>query len=97
MTPDEQLDRLEEELARLKSEHPNVPGILRLGNNCLRSCPEWKWQQHGWTVSEGDSCGIMNGDDKQQQTALLSILKGNMIHKVVIVPGIDMLEVVPDL
>ncbi len=97
MTPDEQLDRLETELARLKSEHPNVPGILRLTNTCLRSCSKWKWGQHGWVVSEGDSCGIMNGDDKQQRTALLSILKGNMIHKVVFVPGVDVLEVVPDV
>ena len=38
----------------------------------------------------------MNGDYKQQVTALLSILKGDMIHKVVFVPGVDLLEVVPD-
>ena len=96
MTPDEQLDRLQAEVARLKSEHPEVPGILRLATNCLRSCSKWKWQQHGWTISEGESCGLMNGDYKQQVTALLSILKGDMIHKVVFVPGADVLEVVPD-
>jgi hypothetical protein len=96
VTPDEQLDRLDAELNRLKSEHPNVPGTLRLANNCLRGCSKWKWQQHGWVLSDGDSCGIMNGDDKQQRTALLSILKEHMIHKVVFVPGVDVLEVVPD-
>ena len=95
MTPDEQLKRLVAELDRLKSEHPNEPGILRLTNNCLRACSKWKWEQHGWALSEGEACGIMNGDDKQQRTALLSILKGNMIRKVEFVPG-DVLEVVSD-
>jgi hypothetical protein len=96
VTPDEQLDRLDAELDRFKSEHPNVPGVLRLANNCLRSCSKWKWQQHGWTPSDGESCGIMNGDDKEQRTALLSILKGHSICKVVFVPVADLLEVVPD-
>ena len=96
MTPDEQLERLDVELERLKSEHPNVPGILRLTNTCLRSCSKWKWEQHGWTVSDGEACGIMNGDDKAQRTALLSILKGHMIHKIEFVPEADVLEVVSD-
>jgi hypothetical protein len=96
MTPDEQLERLDAELDRLKSEHPNVPGILRLTNNCLRACSKWRWEQHGWTLSDGEACAIMNGDDKQQRTALLSILKGRMIHKVQFVPGVDVLEVVSD-
>jgi hypothetical protein len=38
----------------------------------------------------------MNGDDKEQRTALLSVLKGHMIHQVEFVPGVDVLEVVPD-
>jgi len=38
----------------------------------------------------------MNGDDKEQRTALLSILKGRMIHKVEFVPGVDVLEVISD-
>ena len=96
MTPDEQLERLAAELDRLKSEHPNVHGILRLANTCLRSCSRWKWEQHGWTITDGEACGIMNGDDKEQRTALLSVLKGRMIHKVEFVPGVDVLEVVPD-
>ena len=96
MTPDERLERLDAELDRLKREHPNVPGILRLTSHCLRACSKWKWEQHGWVVSDGESCGIMNGDDKEQRTALLSILKGHMIHKVEFVPGTDLLEVVPD-
>ena len=96
MTPDEQLERLDVELDRLKSEHPSVPGILRLTNNCLRSCSKWKWEQHGWALSDGEACGIMNGDDKEQRTALLSILKAHMIHKVEFVPAADVLEVVAD-
>jgi len=38
----------------------------------------------------------MNGDDKEQRTALLSILKKQMVHKVEFVPGKDLLEVVSD-
>ena len=97
MTPDEQLDRLDAELDRLKSEHPNVHGILRLTNNCLRSCSKWKWEQHGWTLSDGEVCGIMNGSDSEQRTSLLSILTEHLIHKVEFVPSVDVLEVVPDL
>ena len=97
MTPDEQLDRLDAELERLRSEHPNVPGILRLTNTCLRSCSKWKWEQHGWTITDGQVCGIMNGSDKDQQTALLSVLKGHMISKVEFVSEADVLEVVPDV
>ncbi|MGO9108395.1 MAG: hypothetical protein ACLP9L_04105 [Thermoguttaceae bacterium] len=94
MTPDEQLQRLGTELNRLKAEHPDLPGILRLTNNCLRSCSKWRWEQHGWTLSDGEACAVMNGDDKEQRTALLSILKGHRIHKVEFVPGVDVLEVV---
>ncbi len=96
MTPDEQLARLVAELDRLNSEHPNTPGILRLSNHCLRSCSKWKWEQHGWTLSDGQACEIMNGTDKEQRTALLSVLKERMIHKVEFVHGLDVLEVVPD-
>jgi hypothetical protein len=38
----------------------------------------------------------MNGDDKEQRTALLSVLKGNMIYKVEFAAGANVLEVVPD-
>lgn len=96
MTPDEKLDRLDAELDRLKSEHPNVRGILRLANNCLRACSKWKWEQHGWTLSDGEACQIMNGNDKEQGTALLSVLKAHMIHKIDFAAGVDVLEVVPD-
>ena len=96
MTPDEQLKRLAAELDRLKSEHPSAQGILRLTNTCLRSCSKWKWEKHGWAITDGEACGIMNGDDKEQRTALLSVLKGHMIHKVEFTAGVNVLEVVPD-
>lgn len=38
----------------------------------------------------------MNGSEEEQRTALLSVLKGRMIHKVEFVPGVDVLEVMPD-
>ena len=96
MTPDEQLTRLDAELHRLKSEHPNAYGILRLTSAGLRPCSKWKWEQHGYAVSDGQACGIMNGSDKDRQAALLSILKGHMIHKIEFVADVDVLEVVPD-
>ena len=96
VTPDEQLDRLDAELDRLKTEHPGAQGILRLTSNCLRPCSKWKWEQHGWALSDGEACGMMNGDDKERRTALLSILKQHMIHKVEFVPGLDALEIMAD-
>ncbi len=94
MTPDEQLTRLDVELDRFKSEHPDVHGILRLANSSLRSCSKWRWEQHGWTITDGESCAIMNGDDKEQRTALLSILKGHGVRAVEFVPGIEAMEIV---
>ncbi len=96
MTPDEQLDHLDQELTRLESEHPGAQGILRLTESRLRGCSKWKWEQHGWTLSDGDACGNMNGTERERRTALLSILKTRGIHKVEFVPGEDRLEVVAD-
>lgn len=92
MTPDEELDHLDAELKRLQSEHPDTPGVLWLTDQCLRRCSKWKWEQHGWTISDGQACGIMNGDDQARRTALMSVLKGH-IHKIVFVPGLDTLKV----
>ena len=39
----------------------------------------------------------MNGDDAEQRTALLSILKASKIQKVEFVPGAATLEVVLDV
>ena len=94
VTPDEELEHLDAELERLQSEHPNAPGVLRLTDQCLRGCSKWKWEQHGWTISDEQTCGIMNGNDRERRTALLSVLKGH-IHKIEFVSGLDMLKVVP--
>ena len=95
MTPDEELEHLDAELKRLQSEHPNTLGILRLTGKCLRGCSKWKWEQHGWSISDGQTCGIMNGNDRERHTALLAVLKG-FIHKIEFVSGLDTLEIVPD-
>jgi hypothetical protein len=97
MTPHEQLDRLNAELDRLHSEHPNVQGILRLSDAYLVGCSKWKWEQHGWTVTDQQVCGIMNGNERERRTGLLSILKERMIEKVEFVAGAEVLEVLPDL
>jgi hypothetical protein len=78
VTPDEELKYLNAELERLKSEHPGTPGVLRMTDQCLRRCSKWKWEQHGWTISEGQTSGIMNGSDQERRTALLSVLKGQV-------------------
>ena len=93
MTPDEELERLDAQLKQLQTEHPNTLGVLRLTDQCLRGCSRWKWEQHGWTISEGQSCGIMNGNEQDRRTALLSVLKGH-IQKVEFVSGLDPLNVV---
>ncbi len=94
VTPDQELEHLDAELERLQSEHPNMLGVLRLTDKQLRGCSKWKWEQHGWTVSDGQACGIMNGNERERRTALLAVLKGH-IHKIEFVSGVDMLEVVP--
>ena len=94
MTPDEELDHLEAELDRLRSERPNMPGVLQLTDQCLRQCSKWKWEQHRWTITDGQACGIRNGNDKERRTALLSVLT-RYIHKIEFIPGLDMLKVVP--
>ena len=97
MTPNEQLEKLVAELNWLKREHPNTPGILRLSDTSFRSCSKWKWEQHGWTtISDGEACGVMNGNEKGRREALLSILKGHGIHKIEFVSDEDVLKVVPD-
>jgi hypothetical protein len=97
MTPHEQLERLDAELDRLHSEHPNTQGILRLTDTYLTACSKWKWKQHGWTISDQQVCGIMNGNDRERRAALLSVLEGHMIHKIEFIAGVDELEVLPDL
>ncbi len=94
VTPDEELEHLDAELERLQSEQPNTPGVLRLTDQCLRGCSKWKWERHGWTISDGQTSGIMNGNERERRTALLSVLKGQ-IHAIEFVSGSDMLEVVP--
>src|SRR5512135_2727984 len=97
MTPHAKLERLDAELDRLRSEHPNVPGILRLADAYFSACSKWKWEQHGWTISDQQVCGIINGNDRERRTALLSVLTGQMIDRIEFSPAMDVLEVVPNL
>lgn len=94
MTPDEQLDHLDKELEHLRGKKTSSKGILRLTDSRLRGCSKWKWEQHGWTLSDGDACGIMNGNERERRTALLSVLKSVGIQEVEFVDGEDSLEVV---
>lgn len=96
MTPDEELDLLDHALDQFHEEHPDTRGLLRLPISALRSCSKWKWQMHGWTISDGESCGIMNGTERDRHTALLAILKTHGIERIEFVADAAGLEVVPD-
>ena len=93
MTPNEELDYLNAELERVENEHSDTPRVLRLTDNCLRGLSKWKWEQRGWTIDDGQACGIRNGDDQSRRTALMSVLKGH-IDEVEFASGLEMLEVV---
>ena len=94
MTPNEELDHLDAELKQLQNEHSNTMGVLRLSEKCLRRSSKWQWEQHGWTLSAGESCGIMNGTEPSRRTALMSVLKAH-ISAIEFVSGLEKLEIVP--
>jgi hypothetical protein len=93
VTPDEELKHLDAELERLQDDHSNTARVLRLTDKCLRRCSTWKWEQHDWTISDGQSCDIRNGNEAARRTALMSVLKGR-IHEIEFVSGLEKLEVV---
>lgn len=94
MTPNEELDHLAAELKRLRDEHSSATGVLRLTDKCLRRISKWKWEQHGWTISDGESCGIRNGEERSRRMALMSVLKEH-IHEIEFVSDLERLEVIP--
>ena len=93
MTPNDELKHLDEELERLQDDHSNTARVLRLTDKCLRGCSTWKWEQHGWTISDSQACGIRNGNEQARRTALMSVLKEH-IHEIEFVSGLERLEVV---
>lgn len=93
MTPNEELEHLDAELEQLQNEHPNTARVLRLSNTCLRGLSKWKWEQHGWTISDGQACGIRNGNDEARRNALLSVLKGH-VDTIEFISGLERLEIV---
>ena len=92
MTPNDELKHLDAELARLQDDHSNTARILRLTDKCLRRCSTWKWKQHGWTISDGQACGIRNGNERARRIGLMAVLKGH-IHEVEFVADLERLEV----
>lgn len=93
MAPNDELNRLDAELERMQNDHSKTARVLRLTDKCLRGCSTWKWEQHGWTISDGQSCGIRNGDERARRTALMSVLKEH-IQEIEFVSGLERLEVV---
>jgi len=93
VAPNDELKHLAAELERLQDDHANASRILRLTDTCLRGCSTWKWEQHGWTISDGQACGIRNGDERARRTALLAVLK-EQVHEIEFVAGLERLEIV---
>ncbi len=93
MAPNDELKHLDAELERLRDDHSHAARVLRLTDKCLRQCSTWKWKQHGWAISDGQACGIRNGDERARRTALMSVLKEH-IHEIEFVSGLERLEVV---
>jgi hypothetical protein len=93
VTPNDELKQLDAELERLQDDHSNATRVLRLTDKCLRRCSAWKWEQHGWIISDGQSCGVRNGNERARRTALMSVLKEH-IHEIEFVSGLERLEVV---
>ena len=78
-----------------KANTPRHAGCCGSQAAACDSCTRWKWGVHGWSVSDGQSCGIMNGNEKERRTALLSVLKERSIDAVEFVSDVDVLEVLP--
>lgn len=78
MTPIEELEYLIAELERVANEQSDELRILRLTDNCLRRLSKWKWEQGGWTITDGQASGIRNGSRESRRTALMSVLEGHI-------------------
>lgn len=96
MTPDEEIDLLDAELNRLLDQHPGVNATLRITNTALRACTQTRWESHGWHPTDDELHKIMNGKDADRRTALLSLLRAHYISKVEFVPGVDIIQVIPN-
>ena len=51
---------------------------------------------HGWKLSDGESCGIMNGTEHDRRTAFLTVLKAHGVERIEFVAEPDVLEVLPE-
>ena len=93
MSPNAELVHFNAQLKRVGNEHSETPRVLRLAEDGLRRLSKWKWEQNGWAITEGQACGIRNGNEQQRRTALMSVLKGH-IQQIEFVPNLETPEVV---
>jgi hypothetical protein len=94
MTPDQEIDRLDELLSQLHNNHPNTYGTLRITNMTFRACTQQRWADHNWVVTDEEAVAIMHGNDEERKAALLELLLPQYINQVEILPGVDIIEVV---
>ena len=95
MTPHEQLEASMRNSIGCTANTRTCRGFCGLPSTHLIGCSKWKWEQHGWTVTDQQVCGIMNGNERERRTALLSILKERKIESIEFVADADNLEVLP--
>ena len=96
MTPDQEIELLDELVRQLHANHPNTYATLRITNMAFRACTQQRWRNHNWVVNDDEIAAILNGTEKQRKAAFLSLLLPQYINKVEVVPGVDIIEIVPD-
>lgn len=94
MTPDQEIERLDQLLEQLHRERPNTFATLRITNTAFRGCTQQRWDDHNWAVKEEEVAAIINGNDEERKRALLSLLEPQYINRIEIVPGVDIVDVV---
>ncbi len=94
MDPDDEINRLSEQLRSLAQNHPREAGILRISPTAFRACTKDRWNSHNWELTEEECQDIRSGIPDRMRHGLLSRF-GPDIQDVEFSPGIDTICVVP--
>jgi hypothetical protein len=95
MTPDEEIQTLDTLLRQFAQDYPTAAATLRVTNTAFRASTRQRWESHGWTISDDELNGLVHGNDKEREAAFRSMLRWHNIRNVQVVPGVDIIAVVP--